>query len=152
MPNKLSRFWQELRRRHVTKVFIWYAGVAMVLIGLASDVAGPFKLPDGTLRLVIILIIIGFPLAIIFSWIFDITPEGLKKTQPYETAGSDENENQKTVPRITYNNSVAVLPFEDMSPKKDQEYFCEGIAEEIINSLTQVKRLKGHCTDICFCL
>jgi TolB-like protein/Tfp pilus assembly protein PilF len=114
----------------------------MVLIGLASDVAGPFKLPDGTLRLVIILIIIGFPLAIIFSWIFDITPEGLKKTKPYEEAVSDEPENQKKVPRITYNNSVAVLPFEDMSPNKDQEYFCEGIAEEIINSLTQVKRLK----------
>ncbi len=142
MPTKLSRFWQELRRRHVTRVFIWYAGVAMVLIGLASDVAGPFNLPDGTLRLVMILIIIGFPLAIIFSWIFDITPEGLKKTKPYEEAVSDETENQKKVPRITYNNSVAVLPFEDMSPNKDQAYFCEGIAEEIINSLTQVKRLK----------
>ena len=73
-PNKLSRFWQELRRRHVIKVFIWYAGVAMVLIGLASDVAGPFNLPDGTLRLDIILIIIGFPLAMILSWIFDLSP------------------------------------------------------------------------------
>jgi hypothetical protein len=76
MPNKLSRFWQELRRRHVTKVIIWYAGVAMVLIGLASDVAGPFNLPDGTLRMVIILLIVGFPLTFLLSWMFDITPEG----------------------------------------------------------------------------
>jgi len=142
MPNRLSQFWQELKRRNVLKVFLWYAGGAMVLIGLASDVAGPFNLPDGTLRLVIILIIIGFPMAMIFSWIFDITPEGLKKTQPYEAVGSDENEKRKTVPRVKYNNSIAVLPFEDMSPGKDQEYFCEGISEEIINSLTQVRRLK----------
>jgi hypothetical protein len=99
-PNKLSRFFQELKRRHVIKVFIWYAGVAMVLIGLASDVAGPFHLPDGTLRLVIILIIIGFPLAMILSWFFDLSPE------------------------------------------KDQEYFSDGIAEEIINAVTQVEKLK----------
>jgi len=142
MPNKLSQFWQELKRRNVLKVFFWYAGGAMVLIGLASDVAGPFNLPDGTLRLVMMLIIIGFPLVMILAWVFDITPEGFKKTKPYESAEADDNKNQETVPRIKYNNSVAVLPFEDMSPNKDQEYFCDGIAEEIINSLTQVKRLK----------
>lgn len=145
MPEKYKkpfRFWKDLKRRKVIQVLAIYAGAAIVLIGLSDDVAGPFNLPQWVQRLVIILVIIGFPVTAILSWIFDLTPEGFKKTQPYETNGSGENENRKTVPKIKYNNSIAVLPFEDMSPDKDQAYFCEGIAEEIINSLTQVKRLK----------
>jgi adenylate cyclase len=141
-PNKLYRFWQELKRRHVIKVFIWYAGVAMVLIGLASDVAGPFNLPDGTLRLVIILIIIGFPLAMIFSWIFDLSPEGLQRTSSLETEQGIKKYSRAAVHDESYDGSIAVLPFQDMSPEKDQEYFCDGIAEEIINALTQVEKLK----------
>jgi adenylate cyclase len=132
MPNKISRFWQELKRRNVIKVFIWYAGVAMVLIGLASDVAGPFHLPDGTLRLVIILIIVGFPLAMILSWFFDISSQGIIKTE--KAAIGD-----RFSPLA---NSIAVLPFQDMSAEKDQEYFCDGIAEEIINALVHVSNLK----------
>jgi hypothetical protein len=85
MPSKLSRLWQELMRRNVIKVFIWYAGVAMVLIGLASDVAGPFHLPVGTQRLIIILIIVGFTLAMIFSWFFDISSQGIIKTEKEAT-------------------------------------------------------------------
>ena len=142
MPNKLTRFWQELKRRKVIQVLAIYAGIAAVLIGLASDVAGPFNLPEGTQRLVVILAIVGFPVIAVLSWVFDITPEGLKKTKPYETGGPDENKKQEEVPNPVYNNSIAILPFEDMSPEKDQEYFCEGIAEEIINSLTKVERLK----------
>jgi TolB-like protein/Tfp pilus assembly protein PilF len=145
MPEKYKkpfRFWKDLKRRKVIQVLAIYAGAAIVLIGLSDDVAGPFNLPQWVQRLVIILVIIGFPVTAILSWIFDLTPEGFKKTQPYETNGSGENENPKTVPKIKYNNSIAVLPFDDMSPDKDQAYFCEGIAEEIINSLTQVKRLK----------
>jgi TolB-like protein/lipoprotein NlpI len=131
-PNKLSQFWKELKRRKVINVFIWYAGVAMVLIGLASDVAGPFHLPEGTLRLVIILIIVGFPLAMIFSWFFDFSSQGITKTRKamYENRFAP----------IT--NSIAVLPFQDMSSEKDQEYFCDGITEEIINALVHVGSLK----------
>ena len=141
-PTKLSRFWQELRRRHVIKVFIWYAGVAMVLIGLASDVAGPFNLPDGTLRLVIILIIIGFPLAMILSWFFDLSPEGLQRTSSLENEQVVKKGSRAAIHDASYVGSIAVLPFQDMSPDKDQEYFCDGIAEEIINALTQVEKLK----------
>ena len=141
-PGRFLRFWQELRRRKVLKAFIWYAGVAMVLIGLASDVAGPFNLPDGTLRLVIILIIVGFPLAMIFSWIFDFTAEGLQRSPPRgEERGGNREVGSATLDP-SYDGSIAVLPFQDMSPEKDQEYFCEGIAEEIINALTRVERLK----------
>jgi TolB-like protein/Tfp pilus assembly protein PilF len=142
MPNKLSQLWKNLKRRKVIQVLAIYTGVAIVLIGLADDVAGPFNLPEWAQRLVIILVIIGFPVTAILAWLFDITPEGLKKTKPNESVGPDENKNRNTVPTPVYNNSIAILPFEDMSPKKDQEYFCDGIAEEIINSLTKVERLK----------
>jgi adenylate cyclase len=142
MPNRLFRFWQELRRRHVIKVFIWYAGIAMVLIGLASDMAGPFNLPDGTLRLVIILIIIGFPVAMILAWIFDISPEGFQRTSSLEAEQRVNKDLRTAVHDGSYDGSIAVLPFQDMSPEKDQEYFCDGISEEIINALTQVEELK----------
>ena len=142
MPNKLSRFWQELKRRKVIHVIVVYASSSFVIIELVNNVYETLNLPEWTPAFTLIVLSIGFPLAIIFSWIFDLTPQGFKKTKPYESAGADENINRETVPRITYNNSIAVLPFEDMSPNKDQEYFCDGIAEEIINSLTQVKRLK----------
>ncbi|MFN2303442.1 MAG: hypothetical protein ACK2TV_06890, partial [Anaerolineales bacterium] len=142
MPGKLSQFFQELQRRNVIKVLAWYAGIAIVLIGLTSDIAGPFNLPDWVPRVIIILIIIGFPITVILSWIFDFTPEGFQKTRPLENM-----EVGKTVPDFsiddpTYDGSIAVLPFHDMSPDKDQEYFCEGISEEIINALTRVEKLK----------
>ena len=80
MPNKLSQFWQELKRRKVIKVIGMYAGTAYVLIELANNVSRPLNLPDWTPRLIIMLLIIGFPITAILSWIFDITPEGIRKT------------------------------------------------------------------------
>ena len=142
MPNKLSRFWQELKRRKVITTLFWYAGIAMVLIGLASDMAGPFNLPNGTLRLVIILIIIGFPLTMIFSWIFDVSPEGIHRTRSLKNEQSVRKEPGSLVHNPSIDRSIAVLPFQDMSREKDQEYFCDGIAEEIINALVQVSSLK----------
>ncbi len=139
-PKKLSRFWQELKRRKVLKVLVMYAGAAIVLIGLASDVAGPLNLPDWAPRLIIILVIVGFPITMVLSWIFDISPEGIKRTATLEHSTTHEAHvsNQKS----NFKGSIAVLPFQDMSPQKDQEYFCEGISEEIINALTRIESLK----------
>jgi len=83
-PNKLSQFWQEFKRRKVIKVIAMYAGAAYVLIELANNVVEPLNLPDWTPRLVILLLIVGFPIAAILSWIFDLTPEGIKKTESIE--------------------------------------------------------------------
>ena len=77
-PDKLSQFWQELKRRKVIKVLAMYAGAAYVLIELANNVVEPLNLPYWTPRLVILLLIVGFPIAAILSWIFDMTPEGIK--------------------------------------------------------------------------
>ena len=84
MPSKLSQFWQELKRRRVVHVIIVYATAAFVIIELVNNVTGPLNLPDWTPTFAIIVLIIGFPLALIFSWIFDITPEGVEKTKPVD--------------------------------------------------------------------
>jgi tetratricopeptide (TPR) repeat protein len=93
MPNKLSQFWQELKRRKVLKVIAMYAGGAFVLFDLANNVVVPLNLPDWTPRLVIIIALVGFPIMVVLSWIFDITPEGLKKTESI-----DELKEQETPP------------------------------------------------------
>jgi len=132
MPNKISQFWQELKRRKVIQVIIVYASAALVIIELINNIAQPLRLPEWTPTFVIVLLSIGFPLAIIFSWIYDISSKGITKT-----GKAMEVDQARTI-----ENSIAVLPFQDMSPEKDQEYFCDGIAEEIINALAHVSSLK----------
>jgi hypothetical protein len=73
----LHRFWRELKRRKVFKVATMYAGMSFILLQLAEILTPALLLPEWTLRLVTLLLIIGFPLAVIISWIFDITPEGI---------------------------------------------------------------------------
>ncbi|MFO7933203.1 MAG: hypothetical protein R6U78_03885 [Bacteroidales bacterium] len=85
-PNKISQFWQELKRRKVIKVVAAYAATAYIILE-ASDIVLPrLGLPDWTVTFLIVLIIVGFPITVILSWIFDITPGGIQKTEP-EDAG-----------------------------------------------------------------
>ncbi len=91
--NSLNKFWNELKRRKVFRVLAMYAATAFIIME-ASDIMLPrLGLPDWTVTFVIILIIIGFPITVIVSWIFDITPEGLMKTVPL-------NEEKKKEPKI----------------------------------------------------
>ncbi|MCK4747295.1 MAG: hypothetical protein KAT15_09675, partial [Bacteroidales bacterium] len=89
-PNKLIRYWQELKRRKVIKVIAMYAGAAYIIIELVNNLAEPLNFPDWAPRLAILLIVIGFPLVAILSWIFDITPDGIKKTGPTEANIEEE--------------------------------------------------------------
>lgn len=141
-PNKLSNFWQELKRRRVIHVIIVYATTAFVIIELVGNVYESLQLPDWTPTLVILLLVIGFPFAIIFSWIFDVTLKGIKKTEPVKHTKKKKEDTTPPDKTSRFENSIAVLPFEDMSPQKDQEYFCDGITEELINALTHVESLK----------
>jgi tetratricopeptide (TPR) repeat protein len=93
--NRLSRFWEELKRRKVIKVIAIYAATAFIIIEAGDIMLPRLGLPDWTVTFIIILLIIGFPLAVIFSWIFDITPEGLKKTEP---ANVDKEKESPPVP------------------------------------------------------
>jgi adenylate cyclase len=83
--NPLS-FWQELKRRKVVRVIIVYAAASYVILELVSIIREPFGLPDWTVTFIIILLIIGFPIAIILIRIFDVTHEGVKKTGPIDLA------------------------------------------------------------------
>ena len=79
--NKPFQFWQELKRRKVIRVIAMYAATAFIIMEAGEIMLPRLGLPDWTVTFIIILLIIGFPIAVIFSWIFDVTPEGIKKTE-----------------------------------------------------------------------
>jgi len=170
-PNKLSQFWQELKRRKVIRVITVYAAAAFVILELVDIISDPFGLPDWTMKLIVILLSIGLIVSIIVSWIYDIHPEGgIVKSAPAQKSKKESisttsngwkvasylsfaiilvllafnlvSRNKNHMEKTELDKSIAVLPFEDMSAQQDQEYFCDGIAEEIINSLTQLDSLK----------
>ena len=89
-PNKLVQFWLELKRRKVFSVIAMYAGAAYIIIELVNNVSEPLHLPEWTATVVILLLVIGFPIVAIISWIFDITPSGVKKTESREMAMEQE--------------------------------------------------------------
>jgi tetratricopeptide (TPR) repeat protein len=91
-PSSFERFWKELKRRKTGKVIVAYAATAFIVLQLVDILAPALLLPEWTVRLVIVILIIGFPLAITFSWIFDITPGGIKKT-----GSESETEKRTTV-------------------------------------------------------
>jgi tetratricopeptide (TPR) repeat protein len=89
-PNKFSQFWQELKRRKVIKVIAMYAATAFIIMEAADIMLPRLGLPDWTVTFLIILLIVGFPITIILSWIFDITPEGVRKTESIEVTKEQE--------------------------------------------------------------
>jgi Tol biopolymer transport system component len=102
-PNRLSRFWQELKRRKVIHVIIVYASAAFVIIELVNNVYETLRLPDWTPAFALIIIAIGFPLALVFSWIFDVTPQGLERTKPVEDLPVDSMEKSHPVSKRNQN-------------------------------------------------
>lgn len=89
MPGNKSRFWQELKRRKVVRVLTIYAGTAYVIVELVSNVSEPLQLPAWVPTLIIVLLAVAFPVVAIFSWIFDITPGGIRKTVDLVEVGND---------------------------------------------------------------
>lgn len=93
MPEKSDnpfQFWQELKRRKVIRVIIGYLAAAYVILELTSIIAEPFGLPDWTIKLVFVILCVGFVIAISLSWIFDITPDGIRKTGPQQVEENEE--------------------------------------------------------------
>jgi len=145
------RFWDELRRRRVIRATIVYAVVGWILIQVASIVLPALNLPEWSLKLVVVLVALGFPIAIVMGWMFDVGPHGLRRTQPVEPlpavapapmTPAPASEPSKPAPKPVDRHTVAVLPFVNMSGDAENEYFSDGISEEILNLLAKLPQLK----------
>ena len=134
-------FFNELKRRKVLQGAAAYAIVAWILLQVAEVTFEPLHFPDWAMTMLVVLVISGFPIAMVLSWFFDLTLQGFKKDtaprpQSDEAVAATQAEPSGGGP------SIAVLSFDDMSPEKDQEYLCDGIAEEILNRLAQIQNLR----------
>jgi adenylate cyclase len=159
------KFWDELRRRGVIRAAIVYAIVGWVVIEVASVVLPALNVPQWSVALVIVLVALGFPIAIMMGWMFDVSPQGLKRTPPI---GSERPPPQIEAAPVAApvamrssassvapvdvskpaakpesdRRTIAVLPFLNMSGDAENEYFSDGIAEEILNLLSKLPQLK----------
>lgn len=167
-PNKLTQIWQELKRRNVVRVVTVYAGAAFVIIELINNIYEPLRLPEWTPALVIVLLAIGFPIVIIFSWIYDVLPGGgIVKTEPAEKNKTEEIPRSANgwkiasyisfvvivglivlniIPRAGKNEilekSIAILPFINDSPEQERMYFINGTMDAILDNLSKIKDLR----------
>ncbi len=151
-------FFEELQRRKVYRVAAAYIVAAGFLIQMASATFPAWELPNWTLRLVIVLLLIGFPIAVILAWAYDITPQGIQGTP---TRGVHRRRNLtlliglaiiissfagyfllRHAVREKVDKSLAVLPFQNLSSDRDNAYFADGIQEEVLTRLTKIGDLK----------
>ena len=164
----MKSFFAELKRRNVYKVAIAYGVVAWLLIQIASQVFPFFEIPNWAVRLVVLLLVIGFPMALILAWAFELTPEGMKRTEVADELPTKSTRShiwiyvvilagaisvslfflgRYTSSRLSGHvelpaKSIAVLPFENLSGNPENAYFTDGIQEEILMRLAKVADLK----------
>src|SRR2546423_9191048 len=135
---KAQKFFLELKRRRVWSVAVTYAVVVWLLIQIATQVFPPFEIPNWAERLVIVAIVLGFPIALVLAWVYDFTRHGVKRTEGLEPARRPNI----VQPAAAMEKSIAVLPFADLSPNRDHDYFSDGIAEEILTALSKIDNLR----------
>jgi TolB-like protein len=163
-----KQFFTELRRRNVYKVAIAYAVIAWLLMQIATQVFPFLEIPNWAIRLVIMLLALGFPIALVIAWAFELTPEGLKRTEVADREPAKPSRNKAWIyiviiagaisvgvfflGRYTSSRqsgvaelpakSIAVLPFDNQNRDPDTDYLSDGIPESIIHSLSQLPNLK----------
>jgi len=152
---KAANFFAELKRRNVYKVAIAYGVVAWLLMQIASQIFPFFEIPNWAVRLVVLLLIIGFPVALILAWAFEVTPQGIERTEVADRTlsapgkkkhawiyvvvigagisitlfflGRYTVKNTAAAPNELSTKSIAVLPFDNLSRDPDNAYFAEGV-------------------------
>jgi TolB-like protein/Tfp pilus assembly protein PilF len=164
-------FFAELKRRNVYKVAVAYAVVGWLIAQIATQIFPFLEIPNWVVRLVIVLIAIGFPIALVIAWAFEATPEGIKRTEDVDLAAAAKQPTKHTwiyvvvigaafsiglffVGRYSVQNtasaartelsakSIAVLPFDNLSRDPDNAFFAEGVQDEILTRLAKVADLK----------
>src|SRR5438034_2610827 len=157
----MSGFLEEVKRRKVYRVAVAYVIAAGGIIQLASAAFPAWELPNWALRLVIVLLLIGFPIALILAWAFDVTAQGIKAAPTSGPSGSHMRRNVITLvaagvvvsaaagffllPRVSahkVDKSIAVLPFESLSDEKENAYFADGIQDDVLTNLSKIGDLK----------
>src|SRR5437764_1253566 len=156
----MSGFFEEIKRRKVYRVAVAYVVVAGGVIQLASAVFPAWDLPAWALRLVIVLLLVGFPISLILAWAFDVTPQGIRTTPTPPTAPRRRRNIVALLavgiivsaaagffllPRASarkVDKSIAVLPFESFSDDKENAFFADGIQDDILTNLAKIGDLK----------
>ena len=159
-------FFSELKRRRVGKVAVGYGAVAWMVTEASSVVMPALRLPEWTVTFVVVFLMVGFPVAMIMAWVFDVGPQGIKRTAPLR----DETASMQVRLRVAYaavvlllmaglgyllyerglgramagerHGSIAVLPFTNLSGDASKDYFSDGMSEELLNLLARVPGLQ----------
>ena len=160
-------FLTELKRRNVYKVAVSYAVVGWLLVQVATQVSPFLEIPNWAVRLVIILVAVGFPIALVIGWAFEVTPEGIRRAEEADLAQRHSRGGawiyialvgavvsfslfflgRYTAPKIRENSdvsekSIAVLPFQNFSAEKENAFFADGVQDDILTSLAKIRDLK----------
>ncbi len=169
----MASVWGELKRRNVVRVAIAYAVVAWLLLQVADVVLDNIEAPAWVFQTILLLLIIGFPVALLFAWAYELTPEGLKKEKDVDRSESITHITSRKIDFViigvlvvavgfllvdklylgegdtapdeviaTERKSIAVLPFINLSSDPEQEYFSDGLAEELLNLLARIPELR----------
>jgi len=162
-------FFAELKRRNLYRVAVAYGIAGWLLVQIATQVFPFFTIPSWAVRLVVICLTLGFPVALVLAWIFEFTPEGLKRTEdvaPHESTTRSTGRKLDFVvigvllvvvalllldrrglapappQAAAFEKSIAVLPFENMSDEKENTFFADGVQDDILTALAKVADLK----------
>jgi TolB-like protein/Flp pilus assembly protein TadD len=154
-------FFEEVHRRKVYRVAVAYIIAAGFIIQIGSAVFPAWDLPGWAFRLVVVLLLMGFPIALILAWAYDVTPQGIRTTPAPTTPGSHRRRNLIMLigigviisaaagffllPRVSarkIDKSIAVLPFQNLSEEKENAHFADGIQDDILTNLSKIGDLK----------
>ncbi len=157
----MSGFFEEVQRRKVYRVAAAYIIAAGFIIQIGSAVFPAWELPNWTFRLVVVLLLIGFPIALILAWAYDVTPQGIRATPTTSASGGHRRRNLIMLiaagvivsaaagffllPRVSarkIDKSIAVLPFQNLSDEKENAYFADGMQDDILTNLSKIGDLK----------
>src|SRR5881227_3766 len=157
----MSGFFEELQRRKVYRVAAAYIIAAGFIIQIGSAVFPACELPNWTLRLVVVLLLIGFPIALILAWAYDVTAQGIRATPAVSAPTAHRRRNLILLittgvivsaaagffllPRASagkIDKSIAVLPFQNLSDEKENAYFADGVQDDILTNLSKIGDLK----------